>query len=409
MLRLLVDADLHAPAHRGRASLLVAGERIVHVGPAPPDLGTTLAVERVELAGRRVVPGLVDGHVHVTGGGGEEGFASAVPAPPLSAFTTSGVTTVIGLLGTDDTVRSPAQVLARTRALRAEGLSAWCCTGGYHLPPATVTGSVRGDLVHIGPVLGVGEVAVSDHRSSAPTTAELARLASEVRVGALLAGKAGVLHLHVGAAASGLEPLERVLAASDVPPRVLHPTHVNRHRDLLEQAFALGRRGVTVDATASAPGDDVGDVPAADVVVRWLDEGAPSGRLTVSSDAGGSLPVFDAEGRSIGSGVGTSAALPDVLATLVGRGVPLADALGPLTRAPADHWGLPRKGRLEVGADADLVVLGDDDRPTDVMARGRWMVRDGRPVVTGAFERPPGHRAGDTQQDTGGPDQEGVT
>ena len=41
------------------------------------------------------------------------------------------------------------------------------------------------------------------------------------------------------------------------------------------------------------------------------------------------------------------------------------------------------------GGDADLVVLGDDGRPTDVMARGRWHVRDRQPVVRGTFETPP--------------------
>ena len=98
--------------------------------------------EVVELDGLRLLPGLVDGHVHSTGGGGEGGFASRVPALPLSRYTRGGVTTVVGLLGTDDCVRSPRELLASIYALREEGLSAWAWCGGYHLPPVTLTGSV---------------------------------------------------------------------------------------------------------------------------------------------------------------------------------------------------------------------------------------------------------------------------
>jgi beta-aspartyl-dipeptidase (metallo-type) len=50
-------------------------------------------------------------------------------------------------------------------------------TGAYEYPPPTLTGGVRTDIMHIEQCVGVGEVAVSDSRSSAPTTQELARLA----------------------------------------------------------------------------------------------------------------------------------------------------------------------------------------------------------------------------------------
>jgi beta-aspartyl-dipeptidase (metallo-type) len=47
---------------------------------------------------------------------------------------------------------------------------------------------------------------------------------------------------------------------------------------------------------------------------------------------------------------------------------------------------LPRKGHLRPGADADLVVLDAAGAAADVMARGRWHVRNGRPVIRGSFE-----------------------
>jgi beta-aspartyl-dipeptidase (metallo-type) len=57
------------------------------------------------------------------------------------------------------------------------------------------------------------------------------------------------------------------------------------------------------------------------------------------------------------------------------------------TRNVADLLRLPKKGRVAVGADADLAVLDEAHRVRDVMARGRFVVRAREPVVFGAFER----------------------
>src|SRR5690606_36654921 len=130
---------------------LVGGGTILHVGPEIPR-PAGLDVETVDLGGAPLIPGLIDAHVHVTGGGGEAGFHTRAPAPPLSRYTTAGVTTVVGLLGTDDLTRTTGGLLAQVRALRAEGLTAYAWTGGYHLPPTTLTGSIRGDIVHLAEV-----------------------------------------------------------------------------------------------------------------------------------------------------------------------------------------------------------------------------------------------------------------
>src|SRR5918998_4321810 len=166
MMHLLRNADLYAPQPQGLRHLLVAGETIVWVGETAPSFSPAHGVEEYDLEGRRVIPGLVDCHVHLTGGGGEAGPHTRVPPLALSRLTTGGITTAIGVLGTDDVVRTPAELVTVARGLIAEGLSAWCYTGGYHVPPATVTGSVRGDLVLVDLVVGVGELAISDHRSS---------------------------------------------------------------------------------------------------------------------------------------------------------------------------------------------------------------------------------------------------
>lgn len=386
MLSLLLNADLYDPSPRGRAHLLVAGERIVWVGTDVPGLGREVPVSEHDLAGRRVIPGLIDCHVHLTGGGGEAGPDTRVPPLALSRMTAGGVTTAVGLLGTDDAIRTPAELVTVARGLNAEGLSAYCLTGGYHVPPATVTGDVRRDLVLIDLVLGVGEVAISDHRSSQPTHDELLRLAADAHVGGLMSGKAGILHLHVGDGERGLQPVRDALDRSELPAMVFNPTHVNRRKALFDEALALAERGCTVDVTAFpvAEGEDAWD--AAESLIRYLSSGLPPARVTVSSDGGGCLPTFDAEGRVVEIDVGRPAALVETIRRLLACGQSLERVLPAFTTNPARLLRLPRKGHLTAGADADLVVLDEAGGVLDVMARGRWHVRDGRVAIRGTFE-----------------------
>jgi beta-aspartyl-dipeptidase (metallo-type) len=385
-IALLRNAELYDPEPRGRRHLLVAGERVVWIGRDVPRLDAALDVEEVDLGGRRVIPGLVDCHVHLTGGGGESGPGSRVPPMPLSRLTLGGVTTAVGVLGTDDAVRTTAELVTAARGLIAQGLSAWCYTGGYHVPPVTATGSIRLDLLLIDLILGVGELAISDHRSSQPTLDDLLRVAADAHVGGLMSGKAGIVHLHVGDGPRGFELVRQALDRSELPARVFNPTHVNRRRALFDEAMALSERGCTVDVTAFpvAEGEDAWS--ADEAVVRYLGARLDPSRITVSSDAGGSLPVFDAEGRVTGTEVGSPGAVGEALRTLVQRGERLERVLPAFTANPARLLRLDRKGRLVPGADADLVVLDTDAAVADVMARGRWHVRDGRAVVRGVFE-----------------------
>ena len=383
---LIRNAEVYAPESLGRRDLLLGGGKVLWIGTDAPDLPAAFGAQVLDLGGRRLLPGLIDGHVHVTGGGGEAGFASRVPAPTLSRYTRSGVTTVVGLLGTDDVARGTRELVAHVNALREEGLSAWGYAGGYHLPPATLTGSVRADLVFIDCLIGVGELAISDHRSSQPTLNELLRIASEAHVAGLMTGKAGIVHLHLGDGPRGLDLVRRALDQSELPPRVFNPTHVNRRKALFEEAIALARRGCSIDITAF-PVDEGEDAwSAADALVRYLDSGAPRDRVTVSSDAGGCLPCFDAQGRVCSMDVGHSGALVDTLRELLARGIALQDALPAFTSNVAGLLRLPGKGRIAVGADADLVALDASGAVTDVFAGGRPHLRDGAVLRRGTFE-----------------------
>ena len=383
---LLRNADVYAPESLGRRHLLLGGGKVLWMGDVEPALPASLAVETLDLDGARLVPGFIDGHVHVSGGGGEAGFATRVPAPLLSRYTMAGVTSVVGLLGTDDATRSTAELLSHVYALREQGLSAWGYCGGYHVPPATLTGSVRSDIALIEPLIGIGELAISDHRSSQPTLDELLRLASEAHVAGLMSGKAGIVHLHLGDGTRGLDLVRRALDTSELPPRVFQPTHVNRKKALFEEALELAKRGCHVDITAFPVEEGEDAWPADEALVRYLDSGAPPQRVSISSDAGGCLPCFDHEGRITHMDVGHSGAMADTLKTLLARGLPLERALPAFTANPAALLRLPGKGRIGTGFDADLLTLDGAGQVRHLLARGAWHVRDGACVRRGMFE-----------------------
>jgi len=388
---LIRHADLYDPAPRGVVDVLVVGERVVSVAPrlGRPRLGPDASVRVVDLRGQRLVPGFVDMHVHLDGGGGEGGFLHRTPGVPLSALAAAGTTTAVGLLGTDAVGRSVEAVLAAVRAVNEGGLTAYMFTGAYQVPTRTITGSVRTDVALIDRVLGTGEVAVSDHRSSEPTLDELARLAAETRVGALLAGKAGVLHLHVGSGRRGLAPILELVRTRDVPPALFVPTHVNRSRALLEQGVALIEAGASVDLTAGveAVGSAHPQIPAARALRDLLAAGAPLAAITMSSDAGGSLPVFDGAGRLERIDVGRPAALwHSARAAVRDEGLDLPTALAVVTANPAARLGLRAKGRVGPGCAADLVSLDHDLEVDRVWARGALVARRGRALLRGPFE-----------------------
>jgi beta-aspartyl-dipeptidase (metallo-type) len=385
MVTLLRRATVHAPGPLGRRDVVVAGGRILAIGSDFSPGG--LPVTELDLAGKRLVPGLIDAHVHIGGGGGERGFASRVPALFLGELARAGITSVVGVLGTDGTTRTMRDLVARAYALREEGLSAWCWTGSYMVPPVTLTGSVRDDIVFVDPVIGVGELAISDHRSSQPTLDELLRVAADCHVAGLHTGKAGVLHLHLGDGERGLDLVRRALRDSELPARTFQPTHINRNKRVFAEAIALAtERGLPVDVTTFEADEDA--YSGVEGIARCLAApGFPAHRLTASSDGAGCLPVYDREGRIVSMDVGAPSSLSAALAQLLARGLPIEQVLPVFTANVAAQLRLPGKGRIEVGADADLVVLDERHGIESVMARGRLLVREGVQAVHGTFER----------------------
>lgn len=385
---LLRNVELYTPAPAGRADVLIGGGRVLHVGQ---DLHLPGAWgETVEGGGALLVPGFIDAHVHIAGGGGEGGYSTRTPELLLSDAIRGGVTTVVGCLGTDGVTRSGANVLAKARGLDEEGITAFMWTGHYAVPIRTLTGSIEHDLLLIDKVIGVGEVAVSDHRSTQPTFEEFARIAAEARRGGLLSGKAGVVNVHLGDGIRGLELLRRVVEDTEIPATQFLPTHVNRNPTLFEEGIVWAKGGGYVDFTTSTVPAFLaeGEVKASAGFRRMLDAGVDASRITFTSDGQGSLPAFDAAGVLQRLEVGRVTSLfGEVRDAVRDEGIALEVALQPVTSNPARILKLRGKGRIVAGADADLVLLGPEALDIrGVLAKGRWLMRDGGPTTRGTFE-----------------------
>ncbi|WP_026294770.1 beta-aspartyl-peptidase [Salinimonas chungwhensis] len=382
MITVIKNANVFAPHAEGINHLVCAGSKIIYMGTTLPAM--ELPHEEIDADGGMLTPGFIDGHTHLTGGGGEAGFATRVPPVPLSRFTRAGVTTAVGLLGTDDITRSTESLVAQVYALREEGFSAYCYTGGYHLPPTTLTGSVQTDIVFIEPVVGVGELAISDHRSSQPTLNELLKIASQAHVARLMTGKAGMLHLHLGDGKRGLGLIREALSQSEIPPRTYNPTHINRQKFLFEEACELAKKGCWVDVTAFESGDEGYD--PADALQRYMQQNLPQDKLTISSDGGGCLPDFHADGSLAKMDFADSQSMTNVFYALVDNGEEVSRFLPFFTKNVAQLMNFHNKGHISVGADADILIFDKHNRIEHVIALGQFHVKHKQQIKKGTFE-----------------------
>ncbi len=387
MVTLIRGGDVFAPEPLGRKDILLAGGAIEAVADPGRIRVEGLEAEVVDAAGKRVLPGLVDPHVHILGGGGEGGPATRAPEIRVEDIVANGVTTVIGCLGTDGVTRHMSSLLAKARALELEGVSTFIYSGSYEIPVRTLTGSVRSDLVVIDKVIGAGEIAVSDHRSSQPSFDEVARLAAECRVGGMLGGKAGVLHLHLGDGRRGLELLFRIVRETEIPVTQLVPTHISRNPALFEQGLTWVAAGGTIDVTVGAdPVPPDPEVSPEDCIARFREKGLPFTRMMFSSDSNGSVPVFDESGRLVRLTIATEKDLFRKFGDILRKGIlPPETAARLFSTNAAEFYKLSKKGRIEPGRDADLIVVGGDFGLSDVFARGRRMMAAGRLVARGTF------------------------
>lgn len=385
---LIKNAEIFAPAPEGRCDLLLGGGRILRM-----EAGIRISGKYAQVLDARnliAVPGFIDGHVHMMGGGGEGGYATRTPELLLSDTIRGGVTTVVGCLGTDGITRSLAGLLAKARGLEEEGISTFMLTGHYGVPIQTLTGGIERDLMLIDKILGVGEVAISDHRSSQPSFEALSRLAAEARRAGILSGKAGLVNLHLGDGARGLALLRQILKETEIPASQFLPTHINRNPNLFEEGIAYAKSGGYVDFTTSTVPLflEQGEVKCSKALRRMLDAGVDPGHITFTSDGQGSLPEYDENGRLGGIGIGRVTTLfAEVRDAVLQEGVSLETALRVVTANPAQILKLRHKGQLAPGLDADLVLLDPKNLEIhSVIAKGRLLMKARKPLAKGTFE-----------------------
>lgn len=383
MLKLIYGGEVYAPDYLGRQDILVAFDRILAIRDTVALEALPVPVTMVDASGKIVVPGLIDQHLHLIGGGGEGGFHTRTQEITLEEIVTGGITTAVGLLGVDNVTRQMTALLAKAKALEAEGLTTFIYAGAYFLSGHSVTDTLMSDIMLLDKVIGVGELAIADHRSGQLSKNELAKIAAQAGVGGLLSGKAGVVHLHVGDGRSGISQVLEIIRETDLPASQFVPTHLNRSETLLEQGLEFIRMGGTIDLTAGVSDQDRenGFLSVAQALTVLRKRGVPVERVTVSSDGNGSAPVFDARENLIGIRVSRVNSLWNDLREVAQKGIlSLSDSLRLATENVARVLKLPAKGRLAPGQDADLLVVSRDLEIDVVLARGKILAKNGKAI-----------------------------
>jgi beta-aspartyl-dipeptidase (metallo-type) len=387
---LIKNGDVFTPEHIGKKDILLAGSKIAAISDNIDWPDSFIDVQVIDATGKYVTPGFIDSHVHITGGGGEGSFKSRTPELYLTDATLAGVTTLVGVIGTDGTARTMTNLIAKAKALKEEGISCYAYTGSYQIPVKTLTGSIETDIMMIDEIIGVGEIAIADHRSSQPQAHELARLASQARIAGMLSGKAGVVNIHLGDSKTMLSLLQEVVRTNDLPVTQFYPTHINRNPYIFEAGIQYAKNGGFVDFTTSSVKKyhEEGEVKCSKGLRLMLEAGVPIEQITFTSDGQGSLPEFNEKGELTGLLIGKVCTLyREVQEAIQQENIPIETALKVITQNPASILKLKSKGMLQEGLDADIVLLDNESLDIDtVIALGQVMVQNGKAVIKGTFE-----------------------
>lgn len=371
---LLKDLPVYSSQYIGIKDILICGTRVEAIADKISIDGID-KLKTLYFDSKRhfAVPGFVDGHVHLIGGGGEGGFSTRTREGTPEEFACCGTTAVVGMLGTDSITRDHISLLAKARTFREWGLGAWVLTGSYRYPIKTITGDLVKDIVLIPEVIGVGEVAVSDHRGSNISGAELQRLAMDTRVAAMLAGKKGIVVCHMGNAPEGMKPLFQAVENGSLPPKHFIPTHISRNDKLLEEGIKwVKENDGFIDLTAGKN--------TSSIIMNLRAELGNLNRISVSSDGLGSLPKFDEDGKLIEITAAPVDGLLRVFKELLQKGLSVEEAIKPVCSVPATALGLNRfgYGKIEKGYSASLLVFNTENLNLElVLANGKIVVQKG--------------------------------
>ena len=378
---LIKNTNLYSPKSLGKKDILISNGKIVAIDDEI--VNHSVFSEVWDARGAITTPGFIDQHIHVIGAGGKHGFASMTPQLHLGDLINCGTTTVVGLLGTDGSTRSIKTLFSKTQALNQEGITAYMYTGYYGLDKVYLMNSLQEDMIYIDSVIGC-KIAISDIRSSYPSALELLRLLRNVRVGGMLAGKKGILHLHLGALSSKMDLLFEIIENYEFPIEHISPTHVGRTKDLFDQAITFAKMGGMIDITTGA--SKYTDPHKS--VLYALDNNVSIDNMTFSSDGNAGLDKLDKNNNLVGfKSAPFDKNFEEVINLHKLGGIPIEDALKLITSNPAKNLGLKNKGQVKVNSDADLCFLNSDLELHTVIANGKFMMQEGALVVKGSFEK----------------------
>lgn len=373
MFTLLKGGTVYSPDYLGKQDILFCFDRIAAIREKID--GTTVDTNVVDCSDKIIFPGFIDLHVHIAGGGGEGGFSTRTGSAEAKDILKTGITTVVGVLGADGITRNVAGLYAKAKQLEADGLSTYIYTGSYQVPVITLTGSIQSDLVYVDKIIGVGEICLEDNRAFQPTFEEISRIAAKTRNGAIISGKAGLVHFHMGTGENGLNYLFRLINETPIPKAHFLPTHVNRRQGLFREAVRYLEAGGHIDLTAGfiPSGEEPDCVASYDALKKLIDMGADTGKVTLSSDAYGSVPVFDSMGNVVSSStVSTEILYGEIKTAIKNLNIPIEKAIPLITSNPAAVLGIgKRKGRLEAGLDADCIICDRELEIRQVFAMGK--------------------------------------
>lgn len=391
MISVIKGCTIYSPDYIGKKDILIAGGKIEGIyDEFKCDTGV-FDLQIINAEDKIMFPGFIDCHVHVMGGGGEGGYHTRTPELQLSSLTKAGITSVVGCIGTDDICRSMSSLIAKVKALKEEGISAYCYTGSYEVPVNTLTDSIKSDLMLIEEIIGVGEIALSDNRSSQPTFADFANLVAQARVGGILSDKPGIVNIHLGDGNRKLNYLFQLIDSTEIPVTQLLPTHINRNDKLFKTGMEYVRQGGFIDLTTSCDIDHLaeGELRAGEGLKKILDQGLKINNITFSSDGNGSMPIFGEDKKIAKMEVCDVESLyKEVKSAIQDYGVGIETAIRVITSNVADVLKLKDKGRIEKGKDADFVIVNPRDLNIDmVFAKGVKMVEGGEAIIKGTYEK----------------------
>ncbi|MBE6054613.1 MAG: beta-aspartyl-peptidase [Clostridium sartagoforme] len=390
MIKIIKTVKVYAPEYLGEKDVVISSNKIegIYDNIEIPD--NFINIEVIDGKGKLLFPGFIDNHVHINGAGGEGGFKMRTPGIELTDLTKAGITTVVGCIGTDGVCRDMASLIAKAKALEEEGITTYCYTGCYDIPVKTLTESIKKDIMLIDKIIGIGEIAISDHRSSQPTYTEFIQSIAQARVGGILSGKAGIANIHLGDGTRKLDYLFRLADEIEIPLNQMLPTHINRNGDLFKAGEDYINKGGYIDFTTSTPEDQLapGELRASEALSILIKNNSNVSNVTFSSDGNGSMPIFDNNGKLNKVEVCSVGSLYDEVKECINTyNIPIEKALKVITSNVAELLKLENKGSIKAGKDADLVLVDENNLEIEtVIAMGKVMIKDKEIIIKGTYE-----------------------